>query len=61
MQYTRLVAQIATAALRTTCLQFQACTPPLLAKLANKLGNPGRAAVPAETVSAAALALSVGK
>lgn len=53
-----LVAQMATAALRTTCLQFQAATPPLLVKLERRLGQ-GGSDEPA--LAAAALALRVGR
>ena len=55
--YIRLVAQMVTAALRTTCLQFHAFTAPLLVKLVNKLGHAGAA----ELALAAALALRVGR
>lgn len=58
MDILHLVAQTVTAALKSTCLQFHALTPPLLVKLDSRLGH-GGSAVPAAV--AAALALSVGR
>lgn len=58
--YVRLVAQMATAALNTTCLQFQAVTAPLLLRLASKLGHAGRGVAP-PAAAATARALKVGR
>jgi len=54
----RLVHQIETAALKTTCLQLNPCRPPLPEKAASKLGNAG---FTAPAAAAAALARNVGK
>lgn len=51
------VAQTVTAALRTTCLQFQALTAPLLVRLAKRLGHAGAE----EPIFAVALARRVGR